>query len=129
MRLGAPHKIDRYANRCSLYPPPAAVAYVARQREPLFVSNLEFDISRKLLYTRKFPRQEQASALRRRRLLRIVRNSFWLSLTRYATSPFPQKSRSARLLGCKRPPDGSLSLPIFADFGQPQGLSLRYDIN
>ncbi len=35
MRLGAPHKIDRCANRCSLYPPPAAVAYVARQREPV----------------------------------------------------------------------------------------------
>ncbi len=52
---------------------------------------------------------------RRRRLLRIVRNSLWLSLTHYATPPFPQKSRSARLLGCKRPPDGSLSLPTFAD--------------
>ena len=37
-------------------------------------------------------------------------------LTHYATPPFPQKSRSARLLGCKRPPDGSLSLPTFADF-------------
>ena len=51
----------------------------------------------------------------RRRLLRIVRNSLWLFLTRYATPPFPQKSRSARLLGCKRPHDGSLSLPTFAD--------------
>ena len=38
MRLGAPHKIDRYANRCSLYPPQAAVAYVAHQREPMFVN-------------------------------------------------------------------------------------------
>ena len=64
----------------------------------------------------------------RRRLHRIVRNSLWLSLTHYATPPFPQKSRSARLFGCKRPHDGSLSLPTFADFGQPQGLSLRYDI-
>ena len=36
IRLGAPHKIDRCANRCSLYPPQAAVAYVARQREPVF---------------------------------------------------------------------------------------------
>ena len=35
-RLGAPHKIDRYANRCSLYPPQAAVAYVARQRKAWF---------------------------------------------------------------------------------------------
>ena len=35
MRLGAPHKIDRCANRCSLYPPQAAVAYVARQRKAL----------------------------------------------------------------------------------------------
>ena len=35
MRLGAPHKIDRCANRCSLYPPQAAVAYVARQMEPV----------------------------------------------------------------------------------------------
>ena len=52
----------------------------------------------------------------RRHLLRIVRNSLWLSLTHCATPPFPQKSRSARLLGCKRPPDGSLSLPTFADF-------------
>jgi hypothetical protein len=29
-------------------------------------------------------------------------------------SSLSQKSRSARLLGCKRPPNGSLSLPIFA---------------
>ena len=64
----------------------------------------------------------------RRRLHRIVRNSLWLSLTHCATPPFPQKSRSARLFGCKRPHDGSLSLPTFADFGQPQGLSIRYDI-
>ncbi len=60
----------------------------------------------------------------RRRLLRIARNSLWLSLTHYATPPFPQKSRSARLFGCKRPHDGSLSLPTFADCGHPQGLSL-----
>ncbi|MDY4910222.1 MAG: hypothetical protein SO149_08495, partial [Candidatus Fimenecus sp.] len=46
---------------------------------------------------------------------RIVRNSLWLSLTHYATPPFPQKSRSACLFGCKRPHDGSLSLPTFAD--------------
>ncbi len=52
----------------------------------------------------------------RRRLLRIVRNSLWLSLTHYATPPFPQKSRSARLFGCKRSHDGSLSLPTFADY-------------
>ena len=51
----------------------------------------------------------------RRRLHRIVRNSLWLSLTHCATPPFPQKSRSARLFGCKRPLDGSLSLPTFAD--------------
>ena len=56
----------------------------------------------------------------RRRLHRIVRNSLWLSLAHYATPPFPQKSRSARLFGCKRPHDGSLSLPTFADCGQPQ---------
>ena len=68
------------------------------------------------------------SFARRRRLPRIVRNSLWLFLTRYATPPFPQKSRSARLLGCKRPPDGSLSLPTFADFGQGQALSLRHSI-
>ena len=55
----------------------------------------------------------------RRRLHRIVRNSLWLSLTHYATPPFPQKSRSARLFGCKRPHNGSLSLPTFADCGQP----------
>ena len=61
----------------------------------------------------------------RRRLLRIARNSLWLSLTHYATPPFPQKSRSARLFGCKRTHDGSLSLPTFADCGQPQGLSIR----
>ena len=64
----------------------------------------------------------------RRSLLRIVRNSLWLSLTHYATPPFPQKSRSARLFGCKRPHDGSLSLPTFAVCGQGQALSLRYDI-
>ena len=51
----------------------------------------------------------------RRRLHRIVRNSLWLSLTHYATPPLPQKSRSARLFGCKRPHDGSPSLPTFAD--------------
>ena len=67
------------------------------------------------LYKGAFDRQEQAAALQRRRLLRIVRNSLWLSLTHYATPPFPQKSRSARLFGCKRPHYGSLSLPTFAD--------------
>ena len=64
----------------------------------------------------------------RRRLHRIVRNSLWLSLAHYATPPFPQKSRSACLFGCKRPHNGSLSLPTFADCGQPQGLSLRFNI-
>ncbi len=59
----------------------------------------------------------------RRCLLHIVRNSLWLSLTHCAIPPFPQKSRSARLFGCKRPHYGSLSLPTFADCGQPQGLS------
>ena len=59
-------------------------------------------------------RRQQATALPRRRLLRIVRNSLWLSLTHYTTPPFPQKSRSVRLFGCKRPHDGSLSLPTFA---------------
>ena len=70
-------------------------------------------------------RRQQATALPRRRLRRIVRTSLRLSLPHYATPPFPQKSRSARLFGCKRPYDGSLSLPTFADCGQPQGLSLR----
>ena len=64
----------------------------------------------------------------RRRLLRIVRNSLWLSLTHYAAPPFPQKSRSARLFGCKRPHNGSLSLPTFAVCGQGRALSLRYDL-
>ena len=73
-------------------------------------------------------RRQQAAALPRRRLHRIVRNSLWLSLTHCAIPPFPQKSRSARLFGCKRPHDGSLSLPTFADCGQGQALSLRYDI-
>ncbi len=31
MWLGAPHKIDRCADRCSLYPSQAAVAYVAQR--------------------------------------------------------------------------------------------------
>jgi hypothetical protein len=57
---------------------------------------------------------------RRRRLLRIVRNSLWLFLTHLATPPFPQKSRSVRLLGCKRPHNGSLSLPTFADLRREQ---------
>ncbi len=35
-------------------------------------------------------------------------------LNHYIVSPLSQKSRSARLLGCKRPHNGSLSLPIFA---------------
>ena len=125
MRLGAPHKIDRCANRCSLYPPQAAVAYVARQRELLtdnrkgcpyglcfdynFILTVNYHISTTIQW------RQQATALQRRRLLRIARNSLWLSLTHYATPPFPQKSRSARLFGCKRPLDGSLSLPTFAD--------------
>ena len=71
------------------------------------------------------PRRQQATALLRRRLLSIVRNSFWLSLTHYATPPFPQKSRSACLFGCKRPHDGSLSLPTFAVCGQGRALSLH----
>nr|DAE43819.1 MAG TPA: hypothetical protein [Bacteriophage sp.] len=58
-------------------------------------------------------------------MLRIVRNSLWLSLPHYATPPFPQKSRSARLFVCKHPHDGSLSLPTFAVCGQGQALSLR----
>ena len=62
----------------------------------------------------------------RRRLHRIVRNSLWLSLTHYTTPLFPQKSRSARLFGCNRPHDGSLSLPTFAVCGQGRALSLRY---
>ena len=69
-------------------------------------------------------RRDRASP--RRRLLRIVRNSLWLSLTHYATPPFSQKSRSARLFGCKRPHDGSLSLPTFAVCGQWQALSEFY---
>ena len=32
VRLGAPNKIDRFAHKCSLFPPPAAVTFVARQR-------------------------------------------------------------------------------------------------
>ena len=36
MRLGAPHKIDRCADRCSLHPPQAAVTYVDRQRKAWF---------------------------------------------------------------------------------------------
>jgi hypothetical protein len=59
-------------------------------------------------------RRQQATALLRRRLLRIARNSLWLFLTHYATPPFPQKSRSARLFGCKRPHGSSLSLSTFA---------------
>ena len=32
LRLGAPNKIDRFAHKCSLFPPLAAVTFVARQR-------------------------------------------------------------------------------------------------
>ena len=32
LRLGAPYKIDRFAHKCSLFPPLAAVTFVARQR-------------------------------------------------------------------------------------------------
>ena len=31
VRLGAPNKIDRFAHKCSLFPPPAAVTFVARR--------------------------------------------------------------------------------------------------
>ena len=37
------------------------------------------------------------------------------SLTHAVVPPFRNRSRSSRLFGCKRPHDGSLSLPIFAD--------------
>ena len=37
-------------------------------------------------------------------------------LTHAAAPPFRKKSRSARLLGCKRPRCGSLSLPTFCGF-------------
>ena len=37
------------------------------------------------------------------------------SLTHAVVSPFRNRSRSSRLFGCKRPHDGSLSLPTFAD--------------
>ena len=32
LQLGTPCKIDRFAHQCSLFPPPAAVIFVARQR-------------------------------------------------------------------------------------------------
>ena len=96
------------------------------RRSPLRVCEYFNIISAENYYIlSRIQRRQQATALPRRRLHRIVRNSLWLSLTHYATPPFPQKSRSACLLGCKRPHDGLLSLPTFADFGQPQGLSLR----
>ena len=31
LRLGAPNKIDRFAHKCSLFPPPASVTFVARR--------------------------------------------------------------------------------------------------
>ena len=31
LRLGAQYKIDRFAHKCSLFPPPAAVTFVARR--------------------------------------------------------------------------------------------------
>ena len=37
------------------------------------------------------------------------------SLTHAVVPPFRNRSRSSRLFGCKRPHDGSLSLPTFAD--------------
>ncbi len=37
------------------------------------------------------------------------------SFSRYLASPFSQKSRSARLFGCKRPHNCSLSLPTFCE--------------
>ena len=87
------------------------------RRSPLrVVGGFQCCFSRKCDYTSNFLRTGASPVPTvRRRLLRIVRNSLWLSLTRYATPPFPQKSRSARLFGCKRPLDGSLSLPTFAD--------------
>ena len=36
-------------------------------------------------------------------------------LTHFAASPLRKRSRSVRLLGCKRPRDGSLSLPTFCE--------------
>ena len=56
------------------------------------------------------------SAAPRRRGLCIVRDDFSLKshrLTHAVAPPFRKKSRSAHLLGCKRPRDGSLSLPTF----------------
>ena len=56
----------------------------------------------------------------RRRKLHIACGDFFIASHSFRCSSFPQKSRSARLFGCKRPHDGSLSLPTFADFGRPQ---------
>ena len=97
------------------------------RRSPLrVVGGFQCHFSRKCDYISNFLRTgTRAVPTVRRRLHRIVRNSLWLSLTHYATPPFPQKSRSARLFGCKRPHDGSLSLPTFADCGQGRALSLR----
>ena len=55
----------------------------------------------------------------RRRKLHIACGDFFIASHSFRCSSFPQKSRSARLFGCKRPHDGSLSLPTFADYGQP----------
>ena len=55
----------------------------------------------------------------RRRGLCIVRDDFSLKshrLTHAVAPPFHKKSRSAHRLGCKRPRDGSLSLPTFCGF-------------
>ena len=64
----------------------------------------------------------------RRRKLHIACGDFFIASHSFRCSSFPQKSRSARLFGCKRPHDGSLSLPTFAVCGQGQALSLRYNI-
>ncbi len=42
------------------------------------------------------------------------------SSARSLAPPFRKKSRSAHLCGCKRPHDGSLSLPTFCEFERVQ---------
>ena len=56
------------------------------------------------------------------RAIFIINSSERTSL-RSLAPPFRKKSRSARLFGCKRPHDGSLSLPPFCDRAAPVGRS------
>ena len=70
-----------------------------------------FSDSRSKTACRATPASAASSTLAAYRARRFPKSP----LTHFAASPLRKRSRSVRLLGCKRPCDGSLSLPTFCE--------------